>query len=50
MLKRIQTYILQDPWDEAIKQQQRRLDRATILVIIVAVVYFSPVILHIFTR
>lgn len=50
MLKRFQTYIEQEPWDEEIKRQQRWLDRATIIVIILAAIYFSPVILHIFTR
>ena len=50
MLKRFQTYIEQEPWDEVIKRQQRWLDRASWLIIILAVIYFSPFILHIFTR
>ena len=50
MLKRIQAYIEQEPWDEAIKRQERLLNRAIIVVIILAVIYFGPFIMHIFLR
>lgn len=50
MIKKIQTYIEQEPWEEAVKRQQRWLDRATIVVIILAVIYFGPFILQIITR
>lgn len=50
MIKKLMTYIEQEPWDEDMERQQRWLDRATIVVIILAVVYFGPFILHIFTR
>ena len=50
MLKKFQTYIEQEPWDEAIMRQQRLLDRATIIVIILAAIYFAPAIINIITR
>lgn len=50
MLKKFQTHIEQEPWDEEIKRQQRRLDCATIIVIILAVIYFSPSIINIILR
>lgn len=50
MIKKFVTYIEQEPWDEAIKRQQRLLDRATIVVIILAVIYFAPSIINIITR
>jgi len=50
MIKRFQTYIEQEPWDAAIKRQDKYLRRFIVYVLILAAIYFSPFILHIFTR
>ena len=50
MLKKIQTYIEQEPWDEAILRQERYLNRFIAVVLILSAIYFSPVLWHIFTR
>ena len=50
MFKKITTYIEQEPWDEALERQMKRLDRACWLAIASAAFYFSPVLWHIFTR
>lgn len=50
MLKKIQTYIEQEPWEETVKRQQRRLDIATLAVIALAAIYFAPAIIDIITR
>lgn len=50
MLKKFITYIEQEPWEEAVKRQQRWLDRATIAVIVLAAIYFAPSIVNIITR
>ncbi len=50
MLKKFQTYIEREPWDEDVERMQRWLDRATIIVIILAMIYFSPFIVNIILR
>lgn len=50
MLKKFVTYIGQEPWEEAIKRQERYLNRIIIVVLILAWIYFSPFLWHIFTR
>lgn len=50
MLKRIQIYIEQEPWDEEAKRQFKRIDRACLLIILIALVYFVPSIINIVTR
>lgn len=50
MIKRIQTDIEREPWDEEIERQWIWLDRACWLVILLAVLYFGPTLWHIMTR
>jgi hypothetical protein len=50
MIKKFVTYIEQEPWEEKIKRQERYLNRVIVAVLILAAIWFSPVILHIFTR
>lgn len=50
MFKKFVTYIEQEPWDEAMVRQEKWLNRVSVLAIILAVLYFSPVIIHILTR
>lgn len=50
MLKKLVTYIEQEPWDEAIERQDKYLRRFIVCVLILAAIYFSPFILYIFTR
>jgi hypothetical protein len=50
MIKKLVTYIEREPWEETMRRQQRWLDRASILVLILAAIYFSPALWHIFTR
>ncbi len=50
MLRKFQSYIEQEPLEEKIKRQERCLNRFIVAVLILAAIWFSPVILHIFTR
>lgn len=50
MMKRIQTYIVQEPWDEALLRKERYLNRAIWIGIALAALYFSPFILYIITK
>lgn len=50
MLKRFILFIEREPWDEAMLRQERYLNRCIVVVLILSVLYFSPVIWHIFNR
>jgi hypothetical protein len=50
MFKRFILYIEQEPWDEAIERQDKYINRGIAVVLALAVIYFCPVIYHIFTR
>lgn len=50
MLKKFQTYIEQEPWEETIKRQDRYLNRVIVVILILSWIYFSPFLWHIFTR
>jgi hypothetical protein len=50
MLKKFQTYIEQEPWDEAMLRQERLLNRMIVVVILLAVIYFVTPIVGIFLR
>jgi len=50
MLKRIQTYIEQEPWDEAMLRQERLLNRAIVVVMILSAIYLVPPVVAIFLR
>ena len=50
MIKKFQTYIGQEPWEEAIKRQDRQLRRVMLVVILLSMLYFTPALVAIFTR
>ncbi len=50
MMKKVITYIEQEPWDEVVKRQDRQLCRVMLVVIILSMLYFTPALLDIFTR
>jgi hypothetical protein len=46
MLKKIVTYIEQEPWDEALERQEKWLDRFCWFAIAMAALYFAPICVH----
>lgn len=50
MIKKIETYIGQEPWDEALKRQDKWIDIFCWAAISFAVIYFGPVCIWIFIR
>ncbi|OPY15634.1 MAG: hypothetical protein A4E66_00038 [Syntrophus sp. PtaB.Bin001] len=50
MIKRFQTYIEREPWDDELLQKERYLRAVCWIVIIFAVVHFGPAFVRILSR
>jgi hypothetical protein len=50
MIRRIITYIEQEPWDEAIVRHERNLNRFIFCVMVAAVLYFAPFVISVITK
>lgn len=50
MLKKIITYIGEEPWDVALERQEKWLNAACYIILFIAVVVFAPPVLKAFLK